>query len=305
MDRHREIDDVTGRRRGASTGQGQAPYLARLTAAASLRSYYDDPSNCSAVIDALSRIVVSKSIKLLSIDVFDTALLRSTKSELGRFCSVSERFHTSLSNAGTTTSFAPEDVLLARIIASRAAYGMRRDTTIGGDPSLDAIAGTVCALLNLPDTAALYAKTELECETRDVSLNPLIAGIRDRFPGLRLVFLSDMYLGSRQISKILTAKNISSRRPKVYSSADGHGSKAGGGMFEHVARSLRVPPCRALHIGDNLESDYRGAKRCGWQSLYLPLPDEEIRARRQCFARIRARIDRFAGGLRPECGFTP
>ena len=116
---------------------------------------------------------------------------------------------------------------------------------------------------------------------------------------------SAILLGSRQISKILTAKNISGRRPKVYSSADGHGSKAGGGMFEHVARSMRVTPRHALHIGDNLQSDYRAAKRCGWQSLYLPLPDEELRARRRSFAKIRARIDRFAGGLGHECGFTP
>lgn len=305
MDGHGKIDSHAERRNSASTEHALAPYLTVQKAATSLRSFYGDPANRSLILEAIDRIVSTFKITLLSIDVFDTALLRSPESELGRFWSLSKRFHETLPAGATGPDIAAEDALLVRIAAMHSTYGMQRYSDVGSDPSHDDITGTVCSLLNRTDLTEHYAETELECEIEDVSLNPLIPEIKEHFPTLRTVFLSDMYLDSQRIERILTAKIRSKNRPEVYSSADGHGSKIGGGLFDHVARSLGVKPDRALHIGDHLEHDYRGAKRRGWHALHLPLPDNELRERRIRFAETRAEISALDGGFGHECGFAP
>ena len=274
----------------ASSEYAFNPYLSNQKSAEGLRPFYDDPANRAQLIEAMDRMISAHRIALLSIDVFDTALLRSPGSELGRFWSLSKRFHMALLKGPAGPDVTAEDVLLARITAMRAAYAMQRHSIDGRDPRLDDIARTVCALLNRPDLTGLYLQTELDCEIRDVSLNPLIPEIRKRFPSLRIVFLSDMYIDSRRIGRILKAKLPSASLPVIFSSADGQGSKSAGGLFDHVARLSGVKPGNALHIGDNLEHDYRGAKRRGWHALYLPLPDAERRNRRNSFARIRSEI---------------
>jgi beta-phosphoglucomutase-like phosphatase (HAD superfamily) len=305
MDGHGKIDSASERRNSAPTEQALAPYLTVQKAAAGLRSFYGDPVNRAQLLEEISRVVSAHKITLLSIDVFDTALLRSPGSELGRFWCLSKRFHETLPASANGSDPSAEDAMLVRIAAMRAAYGMQRHSVIGSDPSHDEIAGTVCSLLNRPDLTEHYVRTELECEIEDVTLNPLIPEIRERFPSLRTVFLSDMYLDSRRIGRILATKSDTSYRPKVYSSADGHGSKIGGGLFDHVAKTLLVKPNHALHIGDHLEHDYRGAKRRGWHALHLPLPDEELRERRTRFAGTRAEIIALDGGFSHECRFAP
>tara|TARA_E500000305_G_scaffold76427_1_gene62139 strand:- start:1940 stop:2857 length:918 start_codon:yes stop_codon:yes gene_type:complete len=305
MDGHGKIDSDAEQGNSAPTDHALAPYLTIQKAAAGLRAFYDDPANREQLLEAIGRIVSAHKITLLSIDVFDTALLRSPGSELGRFWSLSKRFHETLPAGVTGPVLTAEDALLVRIAAMRAAYGMQRHSLIGSDPSLDDIAGTVCSLLDRPDLTEHYARTEVECEIEDVSLNPLIPEIRGRFPSLRIVFLSDMYLDSRRIGRILAAKSRSCSRPEIFSSADGHGSKIGGGLFDHVAKTLCVKPNHALHIGDHLEHDYRGAKRRGWHALHLPLPDEELRERRTRFNGTRAEIVALDGGFGHDCRFAP
>lgn len=305
MDGHGKIDSDVGLGNFVPAEYELAPYLARLKAAEGLLSFYGNPDHRAELLDTIDRVVSSHSVALLSIDVFDTALLRSTRSELGRFWSLSKRLQSTRPIASSAPESGAEDALIARIAAMRATYGMRRYAPLGGDPTLDTIAGTVCSLLNRPDLKEHYVRTELECETADVTLNPLIAEISERFPTLRTIFLSDMYLDSRQIGEILKAKSQNRSHPTIFSSADGHGSKIGGGLFDHVARTLRIEPKRALHIGDDLEHDYRAAKRCGWQALYLPLPDQELHERRLRFTETCTEIDGLDGGFGHEFRFTP
>ncbi|MEO9904461.1 HAD hydrolase-like protein [Nisaea sp.] len=305
MDGHGKIDSDAERGNSAPTDHALFPYLSIQKEANSLRSFYADPANRTQLLEAIGRTIAAHKITLLSIDVFDTALLRSPGSELGRFWSLSKRFYETIPERATGPDPTPEDTLLVRIAAMRAAYGMQRHSIVGSDPSLDEIAGTVCALLNRPDLTEHYIRTEEECEIEDVSLNPLVPELRERFPSLRTVFLSDMYLDSRRIGQILAAKHHSGSPPKIYSSADGNGSKIDGGLFDYVSKALNVEPSHALHIGDNLEHDYRGAKRRGWHALHLPLPDKELHQRRTRFAETRAEITTLDAGFAHECRFAP
>lgn len=40
-------------------------------------------------------------------------------------------------------------------------------------------------------------------------------------------------------------------------------------IFLHTLRSLNASPSTALHVGDELESDILGAKRCGMQAAWI------------------------------------
>ena len=47
------------------------------------------------------------------------------------------------------------------------------------------------------------------------------------------------------------------------------GRQAGPAMIEHVLRTLRVPPERAVFVGDKLRTDVAAAKNAGVRSIYI------------------------------------
>ena len=151
------IDSDTEQASSAPPAYALTPYLITQKSAEGLRPFYDDPANRAQLIEAMDRMISAHRIALLSIDVFDTALLRSPGSELGRFWSLSKRFHEALLKGPTGPDVTAEDALLARITAMRAAYAMQRHSIGGRDPGLDDIARTVCALLNRPDLTELLS----------------------------------------------------------------------------------------------------------------------------------------------------
>jgi len=279
MDRHGKI----GGKRADPLVAGPPPYLEALRKSAGLRSFYRSSGNCAALLETIAEYVTGHRISLLSIDIFDTALLRGRRAELARFRTAAERFHRIVSEMDGDPGFSVDDAFLARIAAARAAYGMNRRRRSGGDPAFAGIAKTVSALLRRPDLTPHYIDSELASEAAEVAPNPLLAALRQRFPKLRTIFLTDTYLEGPQVRRIFSRAQGTRMRPAVLSSADGFGSKAAGTLFAHAERAFRVEAERALHIGDNLETDYLSPKRRGWHALHLPLPEAEIAARRASF----------------------
>ncbi|WP_226893705.1 HAD-IA family hydrolase [Nisaea sediminum] len=301
MDGHGKI----GGKRAEPVVAGPPPYLDALGTSAGLRSFYASSEDRAALLDAVAERVTGHRIALLSIDIFDTALLRGQRSELARFRSAAERFHRTVFGTGGKSDFSIDDALLARITAARAAYSMNGSKSEGGDPTFSQIAKTVCTLLRRPELTRSYIESELASEIADVQVNPLLEAIRRRFPALRTVFLTDTYLESPQVRKIFSAAHGKTRRPAILSSADGFGSKAAGTLFAHAERTFGAPPAHALHIGDNLETDYLSPKRRGWQALHVPLPARELAARRTSFEKI-IRGDRdLPAAFRRDVAFVP
>lgn len=283
MDGHGKIVGKSGNPRV----EGPPLYLGVLARSNGHDAFYDAPDNCSLILEAINTIVADRRVSLLSVDMFDTALLRSQRCELERFRSASVRFHEQASHRKSCPGFSAEDAFLARLTAARAAYDMRRPGETDRDPGLEKIAKTVCALLGRPDLAEAYVKNEIASEIEDVRVNPLLRHLRQRFPGLRTIFLSDTYLEGIHIRRIFAARSRTRGRPKIISSADGFGSKEAGTLFAHVERTLGIEPGEALHIGDNLDTDYLSPKRRGWNALHLPLPKADLSARRASFERER------------------
>ncbi len=268
------------------------PVARTLRLAADYRTIVKDPEFTAALIGQVRDLLARKTIRALSFDVFDTAMMRRQQSEATRFHTISMQFA-----QGKEARFSAHDALIARNRAARAAYTfghMAPDGTREG--KLAAIATLTCSQLGHPALAEEYIATELAFEAAHLVPNPLILALVQALPALPCIFLSDMYLNAAQIAPLLRPSFGTDVR--VLSSADGMGSKRCGGMYPMAAASLGLDGGHILHFGDSLESDYRQAKRQGWQAFYLPLPDAERAARLQCHANLAASL--AADGLGPD-----
>jgi FMN phosphatase YigB (HAD superfamily) len=242
------------------------------------RKLYANNEFCSKFANQIEEIVREKRIKVLSFDVFDTVLLRPPRSELGRFYDISVQF-------SKRSKCDENEALLARLFAARGAYQIG---TVAGDGTREgdysSISRTTCEILNKKSDVVAYRNVEFSYEKSTLTPNPLVSKILKNHPKLQVVFLSDMYFDSVQIQK-LSEKHYG-LRPKIFSSAEGYGSKRLGGLYHHVSKTCGYAPNDFLHLGDNFHSDFQQALRAGWASFHLPLPNSEITQRKMCYQQL-------------------
>lgn len=89
--------------------------------------------------------------------------------------------------------------------------------------------------------------------------------------GKRIMICSDMYLNKATIEEILV-KNGYTGYEKLYLSSDRKKRKSDGGLYFEMVRDLQINPKSIFHIGDNFESDYIQAVRCGVDAFYYTPP---------------------------------
>lgn len=214
---------------------------------------------------------------LLSLDVFDTLLLRDGSSELRRFGEIAARMAAIADNG-----VKPVDALVARHLGTLASYraGPRVDGC--GEGSLTEIHNAAARLLGMPEQMAhAFIEAEITCETGHVHPNPLLVSyIRNhQARGGTTVLVSDMYMHADQIAELLARAGI---RPDIYdtiySSADSKVSKASAGIFSRVREASNA--ATVVHVGDNLRGDYLNPRAHGWQALLLPVPERMLSERR-------------------------
>lgn len=245
---------------------------------------YNDSVKIASIIEEIKIILDESKASLLSLDVFDTTLLRSTKCEARRFFEISQLFCSNIN-----ASFTPYDAFIARLNAAKASYryaNSASDLTREGKHST--IVEITCSLLGVRDLADQYLSTEIQYEISELRLNPIIKGLTESLNEQAIVFISDMYFSSETIRQLLSPYFSD---PEVYSSGDGLGSKRAGGLFTYVANKKNIPLDKVLHIGDSLKSDFQPIRRLGGRSLFFPLSNCEINQRRQCYERLSADLN--------------
>lgn len=215
---------------------------------------------------------------VLSLDVFDTLLLRDGSSELRRFGEIGARMAARLGD-GTQVV----DALVARHLGTRASYRAGPRVKGCGEGSLREIHATAARVLGVPEArAADFIEAEIDVEAGHVQPNGLLVSYmrRHRARGGKVVLVSDMYMHADQIGELLARTGI---RPDLhdalYSSADTKVSKASGGIFAHV-REAAGAPC-VVHVGDSLRGDYVNPRAFGWRALLMPVPDALLGERRR------------------------
>lgn len=258
-----------------------------LRDAESFEAFHD-----SAAAEPLRDAILTQlaAADVLSLDVFDTVLWRDEKSELARFAEIAERF---VARARLDQpDFAPtaRACLVARIASAATAYQLSEPLQGTTEGRLSDIARAMTVSLRLPAAArapmaALWIATEMDVESEQLRLSPFADGLMQAAAkaGRRVILLSDMYLDSRQIHRLLeTAGCGMNRIARLVSTAETRLNKRSGTIFAPLAAQLGTAPERILHIGDSLVSDYRRPIEAGWRARHLPVPRRVLAARRAC-----------------------
>lgn len=209
----------------------------------------------------------------LSLDVFDTLLLRDHRSELERFAIIAARFSATFPEGGPSS----RACLMARIESAHAAYSHAPPQQGTREARLEDIAQNIVDALRLPpgDHAARWIETELAVEAEQLSLSPILPRLiaRARRHGKKVFLLSDMYLGKAELTPLL---RFAGADPDwfdaIFSSADLTVNKRSGTVFSHVAARLGLTSTRILHVGDSPRSDLRAPAAAGWSAQLLPVP---------------------------------
>ncbi|HVC59471.1 MAG TPA: hypothetical protein VND19_03770 [Acetobacteraceae bacterium] len=114
---------------------------------------------------------------------------------------------------------------------------------------------------------------------------PVLAALLARQPGQRLVFVSDSMLPGDWLATLLADCGYADR-PEVICSAEARCTKARGGLFAYVLRTLGCAARDVVHLGDNPHADIAQARNNGIAALHLPhppIPPEPQDVARQAF----------------------
>lgn len=199
----------------------------------------------------------------LSIDLFDTLLLRAVADPLDVFASVATR---AADRGEIHRHITPGQFRVLRRGAEEAARRDRRAVAQTSEVTLSEIywampAGTLIAP---PET---LAATELAVESEIVYPHPgtLDTVLAAHARGLRLAILSDTYFSSLEVTQLLRAAGIDPAifNPVMTSSEEGV-SKLEGGLFARLlARWADLRPSSIVHLGDHPRADVTRAQASG------------------------------------------
>jgi len=193
--------------------------------------------------------VLPEDVSLLSLDVFDTALIRDVCQPDHVFCLVQR----TLSRLGMPI----RNFAKIRIDAERIARHAATNAHGFGEVTLDGIYRQLRTMTRLPDSLLETAKNaeidaELECAHADKDILELYAQAVKA--GIPVVFLSDMYLPESVIAQMLASQGYSGHF-EVFASAGCQLTKTDGGLFKHILEAFDLPPSRMLHAGDDHQAD--------------------------------------------------
>ena len=191
---------------------------------------------------------------MVSFDVFDTIITRTTDSPLGVFEIMEDTLKCDetycLIDRYIRENFASIRVA-AEINASRF-FNEKNQVTFDDIYSVFQ-SMTGCEKKIIDEMKQLELATEEKCS---VPINENINKIKElHISGENVILISDMYLGADQIRKLLIKHDAVFVDFKIYSSADYDATKHSGILFKQVKEIENVLYRDWLHIGDNKYSD--------------------------------------------------
>lgn len=226
----------------------------------------------------LRRALDRPEVRLVSFDVFDTLLLRNTKPEPARFREIAQEQHKALIQAGRQPPPA-DDLFFARLQAAHIAYACaplkegERDATWQSILEL-MMRGLGWGAEPAREARDIFTRVELDYEAVNLRPNrPLVDMLaRAASRGLRLVFLSDMYLDAGQIGELISRLAPDFSWDRGYASCEVGLTKRGGGLFRHVLGEEGVDADRVVHVGDDPKGDLATPRRLGITAVAAPRP---------------------------------
>lgn len=219
-------------------------------------------------MDILKVILKNSEITTLSLDIFDTILLRDGKSEEYHFYNAAQKI-VELHKNESATVLSVKTIYLARVFSHQLCY---RNYNLGlsSEPTIDKILEIQQTLIPTIKLEILI-EAELQNEIESLSLNiPLYNQIKEaQRNGKIIVFLSDMYLTSVYINKLLRAHRVELDYTLYVSSEIGV-SKHRNNAYSWLISTLNSSAKSILHVGDNYQTDIFNAEQIGISTFHTP-----------------------------------
>jgi len=193
--------------------------------------------------------LAAPGIRVVSFDVFDTALVRTFARAVDLFAELGRALH-----GQQLITVTPERFAHLRVQAEAAARRRRADT----EPGLGEIYVELATRLGWSEPQRTTAEqAEIELELRAMAAVPAVSGWIQaaRVAGKTVAFVSDMYLPAPVIRAMLTRHGLVQPHEAVLVSCEYRATKFDGALFD---RLIETTGCRAgqiLHVGDNPRSD--------------------------------------------------
>lgn len=115
---------------------------------------------------------------------------------------------------------------------------------------------------------------EETAESRSIRVDVEFKKFIDVFSPPAAVYLSDFYLESARITRLLESKGIAWFFLKGYSSCDTYENKRSGALFKKAISDFRIDPKKILHVGDNKHADVDVPQALGIISKHYTQPLE-------------------------------
>ncbi|SDT58342.1 HAD family hydrolase [Bradyrhizobium canariense] len=210
-------------------------------------------------------------IDVISTDVFDTLLLRTSRSERSRIVKGERLFSDLLARHGWHIK---ADFLAdTRFQAQRLAFRELSVRGRAGEVRLVDIISRQLSMLGLPSSLlAERLRIEVQIEKASLVANEPLANIlrAHRRAGTRIVAVSDTTLPSEAVSELIQHFHGPDLIDRVYSSADHGLTKRDGDLFPAVAQAENVSPEKMAHIGDDFLADVQAPSAKGIAAYHTP-----------------------------------
>jgi predicted HAD superfamily hydrolase len=217
------------------------------------------------------------TVDVVSVDLFDTVLLRDHRCERRRMLLMARQAAQALRQAGSPV--AVEALYRSRLDAQRMAYRALELARPQGDVQLGRILELQVSILGL-DAAAAGILTAAELAFEAASLRPnrkllrLLAALRA--DGRRIIAISEIYLPHQGLCELLDRVAPGHPIDAVYCSAEFNLTKRSAALFGAVLELEGVSADRVLHLGDDRRADLEMARRAGLRSQWLPRPGVKL-----------------------------
>lgn len=104
---------------------------------------------------------------------------------------------------------------------------------------------------------------------------------RAKSRGLKVIIVSDTYLPEPLLRRLITdaaGQEIADKIDRIFCSCE-YGMSKAGGLFKPVLADLGIPPEKILHLGDNLEADFKAPIKLGVKGVHFEQFDDEASER--------------------------
>ncbi|MER8957239.1 hypothetical protein NKH98_32250 [Mesorhizobium sp. M0833] len=208
------------------------------------------------------------SIKVLSLDCFDTLLWRKTATPEDVFAVLAD--NPIARSLGVTSD--------QRISAAARAYRAKLLEKGSGEIDIPDIYRHFASLSG--EERELLAEAEIQTEMHVCfAFSPYVELIRlAHTRGIKIIIVSDMYLREGQLSRLLAwhlPPDVMNAISKIYCSVD-YGTPKSGALFPIVIRECGVFASQILHIGDNEVSDAQVPRKLGVRALHFVAFDRRV-----------------------------